>query len=215
MQFANALPSWALGLVVAAILAVAWASYSGAIVPLPRGRRALLSSLRALTLALVVMCLLGPVRVMPPASTSDAVVPVLVDTSRSMRLADADGRPRIDAARDLVQHEVVPGLTGKFTPEIWTFGSALAQAANQNFAATDGRSDLSGALRAVRERYRDRRVAGIVVISDGGDTGKDEAAESVEGSGAPVYTVGVGTPHVASDFEVMDVSAGEIGRAHV
>jgi hypothetical protein len=211
MQFAISLPWWGLLLLAAAVVAVAWASYSGSHRPLTGRRRAALSLLRALTLLLVVTCLLGPVRVMPPEATSDAVVPVLVDVSRSMRLADADGRPRIDAARDVVQHDVLPGLAGHFRSEVWTFGSSLAQgpAATQTFTATDGRSDLSGALRALRERYRDRRVAAIVVVSDGGDTGRDEAANSVDAADAPVFAVGVGAPRAAADFEVIDVSAGE------
>src|SRR6266540_7093509 len=176
MQFAISLPWSVLTLLVAAVIAVAWASYSGAIVPLPRGRRTALSVFRAFTLLLVVICLLRPVRVMPPAATNDAVVPVLVDISRSMQLADADGRPRIDAARDLLQRDVQAGLAGRFRSDVWTFGNSLTQATANTLSATDGRSDLSGALRAVRERYRDRRVAAIVVISDGGDTGRDEAA---------------------------------------
>ena len=213
MPFALSLSWWMLALLVVAVLAVAWASYSGAIVPLPRGRRTALSVLRASTLLLLVACLLRPVRVMPPAAGHDAVVPVLVDVSRSMQLADADGMPRIDAARGLLQRDVLAGLAGRFQPDVWTFGNALTQPAGNAFAATDSRSDLAGALRAVRERYRDRRVAGIVVISDGGDTGRDEAANTLEAADAPVYTIGVGAPRVASDFEVTDVSAGEAAVA--
>lgn len=211
MTFALALPWWVLTLLAAAVIAVAWASYSGAIVPLPLGRRTALSALRALTLLLLVACLLRPVRVMPPEATSDAVVPILVDVSRSMQLADADGRPRIDAARGLLERDLLAGLSGRFRSDVWTFGNTLTQAAAGTPipSATDGRSDLSGALRAVRERYRDRRVAAIVVISDGGDTGREEAANAVDAGAAPVFTVGVGTPRVASDFEVTDVSAGD------
>ena len=213
MQFAISLPWWVLTLLAAAGMAVAWASYSGAIVPLPRGRRTVLSVLRAITLLLIVVCLLRPVRVVPPESASDAVVPVLVDISRSMQLADAGGRPRIDAARDLLQRDLLAGLAGRFRSDVWTFGNSLTQATANTLSARDGRSDLSGALRAVRERYRDRRVAAIVVISDGGDTGRDEAANAVDAGDAPVYTVGVGTPRVASDFEVTEVSAGDAAVA--
>jgi len=214
VQFALSLPWWALTLLVASAIAVAWASYAGAIVPLSRERRAALAILRACTLILLVACLLRPVRVMPPDAASDAVVPVLVDVSRSMQLADAGGRPRIDAARDLLQRDVLAGLAGRFRIEVWTFGNSLTQATASGFAASDGRSDLSGALRAVRERYRDRRPAAIVVISDGGDTGRDEAAGVVDAADAPVYAVGVGAPRVASDLEVVDVSAGDAAVAN-
>jgi uncharacterized membrane protein len=209
MQFAIALPWWMLVLLAAAVVLVGWASYAGAIVPLTRARRTALSIVRIVTLLVIVACLLRPVRVMPPVEAGDTAVPVLVDVSRSMKLTDAGGRSRIDAARDLVQREVVPGLAGRFRTEVWTFGNALAQMNGAGLTADQGRSDLSGALRGVRDRYRDRRVAAVVVISDGGDTGRDEAASVVDAADVPVYTVGVGTPAVSSDFEVIDVSAGE------
>ena len=66
IQFAIPLPWWNLLLLVAAIVAVGWASYAGAIVPLPPARRASLSAIRTLTLLLLIAALLRPVRVMPP-----------------------------------------------------------------------------------------------------------------------------------------------------
>lgn len=209
MQFAVSLPWWGLLLLFVAIAAVAWASYAGAIVPLPRIPRATLSTLRALTLLLLVVCLLRPVRVMPPDATTDAIVPILLDASRSMTLADAGGRARIDVARELLQQDIRPALAGRFRPELWTFGSSLTQQDDDAFGADEGRSDLSGALRALRERYREQRVAAMIVVSDGGDTGIQDAATAAGVGAVPVYAIGVGAPRVASDFEVLDVSAGE------
>jgi uncharacterized membrane protein len=212
MQFAVALPWWVLLLLAIAVAAIAWASYAGAIVPLPRGRRAALSTLRALTLLLLVAFLLRPVRVMPPDVSSAAIVAVLVDASRSMRLADAQGQPRIDAAHRLLREQVLPGLDGRFQSEVWTFGRALEQVDDEGvpWSADAAQSDLSGALRAIGERYRGRRLAAVIVVSDGGATGAQDAAATATGEGAvPVYAVGVGATRVASDLEVLDVSAGE------
>ena len=210
MQFAIALPWWTLLLIAVAVCVVAWACYAGAIVALPRRQRAALATLRALTLLLLVACLLRPVRVLPPDSSSNVVVPVLVDVSRSMGLADMDGRTRLDAARDLLDRQVRPALATRFVPEVWTFGDALEQADASAIKANAARSDLSGALRALRDRYRERKVAAVVVISDGGDTGAQDAATSVDAGSVPVYAIGVGAPRVASDLEVLDISAGEM-----
>jgi uncharacterized membrane protein len=147
---------------------------------------------------------------MPPDSTSDVVVPVLVDVSRSMGLADMNGRTRIDAAREMLERQVRPALARRFVPEVWTFGDTLEQADGASLAPTAARSDLSGALRALRDRYRDRKVAAVVVMSDGGDTGAQDAAASLDAGAAPVYAIGMGAPRVASDLEVLDVSAGEM-----
>jgi uncharacterized membrane protein len=210
MQFAIALSWWALLLVAAAIGAVAWVCYAGAIVALPIRHRAVLTTLRAVTLLLLVGCLLRPVRVMPPDSSSDVVVPVLVDVSRSMGLVDADGRPRLEAARDLLDRQVGPALARRFVPELWTFGDTLERTNGSGMSATAPRSDLSGALRAVHERYRERRIAAIVVLSDGGDTGTQDAAALLDAGSVPIYAIGIGTPQVTSDLEVLDVSAGEM-----
>lgn len=212
MRFALSLPWWALALLFGTAGLSAWWMYAGAVASIGRGRRSLLVALRALTLLLLIVCLLRPVRVVPDA-VKDAVVPVLVDISRSMRLADADGQPRIDAARKLLQARVVPALHGRFQTEVWTFGETLSQAAHGIPAADAGRSDLSGALQGVRERYRDRRVAGIVVVSDGGDTGANDAAVAVDDGSPPVYTIGVGAPRVVPDAEVLDITAGEAALA--
>jgi uncharacterized membrane protein len=208
MRFAFAPSWWFIVVLVAAIAALAWGTYARALAPLEKRRRAMLTLLRAATLTLLVLCLLRPVRVMPPLTGNDAVVPVLVDVSRSMRLADANGRARIDAARDLVR-QIRPTLAGKFQSDVWTFGDVLARASGDTFTADAPRSDLAGALRAVRERYRERRVAGIVVLSDGGETGSEDAAQIMDDAAMPVYTIGVGTPHVGPDLEVLAVAAGE------
>ncbi len=212
MQFALAPPWWMLLLLAAGIGLMAWMSYAGALGTLGRQRRAALVGLRALTLLLLVICLLRPVRVVPPAGDADAVVPVLLDASRSMGLADAEGQPRLDAARQLLQ-QIQPALQQRFRTEVWTFGDRLARLETDSLSATQRQSDLSGALRALRERYRERRVAGVVVISDGGETGTEEAAALVPDGAVPIYTVGMGTPRVDADLEVVDVSAGEVALA--
>lgn len=212
-QFAVSYPSWVLLLLAAATVAVAWGFYAGAIVPLSPRRRAVLAGLRACILLLVLACLLRPVRVVPPDTASDALVPVLVDVSRSMRLADT-GAARIDVARDLLEQHVRPALDGRFRSEVWTFGDGLAPVdATGTLAAGARRSDLSGALRALRERYRQERLAGVVVISDGGDTGAEEPARVVDASTVPVFAIGVGARQPRADFEVLDVSAGETAHA--
>ena len=101
MHFASPLPWWFAVLAAAAVIALACFSYRRPIVPLSAGRRVLLVALRALSLAAVVLLLCRPVILVPPAVARDVVVPILVDVSRSMRVADADGQARIARAADL------------------------------------------------------------------------------------------------------------------
>jgi uncharacterized membrane protein len=206
MAFANPLPWWAVALVAATAALIAWHAYRR--VSIPTAGRAVLSSLRFVTLVWLVICLMRPMARPRASDMRDAVVPVLVDASRSMSLEDAGGARRIDRARDMVDHDLMPALGSGFHPELLRFGERLAPVEPSALAATDRRTSLGAALQAVRERYRGRPVAGIVLLSDGGDNGDLDAAVEASG-GPPVYTVGIGPKAVSRDREVVGVTATE------
>ena len=75
-------------------LGVAYLSYRRPSVPLGRGRRGALVSLRALVLLWILLLVSRPFQLLPPTVSGDLLVPVIVDVSRSMRIADADGQSR-------------------------------------------------------------------------------------------------------------------------
>src|SRR5262249_52368059 len=139
----------------------------------------------------------------------DVVVPILVDVSRSMRVADAGGQPRIVRAADMLKRDVWPALSQRFTPELYAVGEGITPAAVDRLSAGARRSELTSALAAVRERYRGRRVAGIVLVSDGGETGLESQAAARDVGGLPVFAVGVGSPGGLKDREVLGITAGE------
>jgi uncharacterized membrane protein len=195
--------------IVAAAAWLAYRVYAEPIVPLPRQRRLVLGGLRVATLLLLVGFLLRPMLVEPASELRDAVVPVLVDGSRSMRLADVDGRARIDHASTLLRERLLPRLDGEFQVELLAFGEELTEADPLALTADTRRSDLTGALRAAQDRYSGRTVAGIVVLSDGGDTTGREAADALAPGGAPIYPIGLGARRIARDREVVSISVGE------
>lgn len=202
LTFANALPWWGLGLVVAAIATVSWLAYARCAVA-PR-RRDVLIALRFMTLALLVLFLMRPIR-SSDDGMRDVVVPILVDASRSMSIEDSEGQRRIDRARDVVLHDLLPVLAPRFQVEVLAFGETLKATAPADLAAADRRSDLSGAIAAARDRYRGRPVGGIVLISDGGDTSANPLPDRVP----PVYAIGIGSQTVGRDREVVSVTAAE------
>ncbi len=165
----------------------------------------MLTALRAVALLLLVTAVLRPVRVLPPSAARDRIVPVLVDVSRSMRVADAQGPARMQRAR-AAAGDIVTALESSVRTEVWAFGDGVMRASLDDMQASAGRSDLSGALRAVADHYRGRPLGGIVVVSDGGDT---SAAEVPADLPVPVFTVGVGEPKITRDREIVALSAGE------
>jgi uncharacterized membrane protein len=208
MRFAVVLPWWGYVLAFGSALALAWLAYARVPIALSRGTRALLTGLRAVTLILLIAILLRPVVMVPPAAANNSLLPVLVDVSRSMRLADADGVSRLDQARAIVR-DLQAKLASEYKIELMTFGEALAPGDVETMAATARRSDLSGALADLSERHRRNRLAGVVVLSDGGDTSPAERTATAMDSGAPVLTVGLGRASGARDREVLNLTAGE------
>ena len=210
MHFAYPLSWWTAALIAAVTLLLAYAAYARPLIPLPRSRRVLLIALRACTLMAVIVFLCRPIRLLPPRAARDAVLPILVDASRSMRLTDAGGGARrIDRAVQLLRNELLPRLSREFQTEVLTFGEALVPVAPDRISADARRSDLTGALRALAERYRGQRMAGAIVLSDGGDTGAGDMSGSRVAEGIKVYPIGIGAPVIGRDREVLSVSAGE------
>lgn len=194
----------------AAIGAAAFIEYRRPLSPLTRARRGLLVALRVVTLAALVLFLFRPIIVLPPAGSRDAVVPVLVDVSRSMRLQDADGMTRAAKAAAILQTQLMPALASHFRTELYSAGDGLAPVTLERLGADARRTDLIGALAAVRERYRGQRVAGIVVLSDGGDTsGAGGAGGEGSNGGPPVFTIGIGSADGLRDREVLGLTTGD------
>src|SRR5688572_31071832 len=209
VRFAVTLPWWGYVLAFTSALVLAWLAYARVAVRLNPGIRATLTALRGLTLILLIAILLRPVITVPPAAAKNSVLPVLVDVSRSMRLTDAeDGAARIDRAKAIVR-DLQARLSSEYRIELLSFGESMAAAPDvERLAATARRSDLSGALADLAERYKSTRVVGVIVLSDGGDAAPQEANRG-RSMNAPVIAVGIGDTRLAKDREVANLTAGE------
>jgi uncharacterized membrane protein len=206
MTFAHPLPAWTIVALVLGASLAAWLAYRAA--PIAASRRRALSALRFSTFAWIAICLMRPVGRPSPGNPHDLVVPILVDASRSMGLADAGGDRRIDRARAAVERELLPAIATGFHADVLRFGDHLAPSPAGELSATDRRTALGDALRAVKDRYRGRAVAGIVLVSDGGDNGSADPATAAA-AGAPVFALGVGSRAPLRDREVVSVTAAE------
>jgi uncharacterized membrane protein len=175
---------------------------------LSRPRLILLVLLRLAALSALALFLFRPVILVPPAATRGAVVPVLVDVSRSMRLTDADGGSRIDQAAAIVKSQLLPALSGQFDVQVQQVGDAVGTADVNALKADARRSDLAGAIASVRERYRGQAVAGLVLLSDGGDTSQ-QAPSAAASQGSPVFAIGVGSPEGPPDREISGATIGD------
>jgi uncharacterized membrane protein len=98
-------------------------------------------------------------------------------------------------------------LASQFQVEVLSFGESLARTEAAQVGADARRSDLTVALGALADRFRGRELAGVIVVSDGGDTSAAQTPFE-QRLNVPVFAVGVGAPD-ARDRALVNLTAGE------
>jgi uncharacterized membrane protein len=171
--------------------------------------RVMLLAVRTALLLLVLFALLRPTLLLKVAVPQQNFVGVVIDDSRSMKVADQDGKPRGDYVKDQVGRTDGPLLTqlGKrFNLKIFRFSSSaerLQSASDLNFDGTGTR--MGDALDRVRDELSGLPVAGVVLLGDGADNADKTLDESIAGLKAqamPVFTVGVGRERLTRDVQL-------------
>jgi uncharacterized membrane protein len=190
-----------------------------------RGRdRAVLAALRVAILAVVALCLLRPMVVLQAAVPQRNVIGILVDDSRSMRIADQDGRPRAAWVQSALGADgaLARAIGERFIVRHFRFSAAADRAAGVDSLRWDGaRTRIADALLRAREELATVPLAGLVVVTDGaenagpaaGATGAGappplaDAVASLRARGVPVYTVGLGAAEWERDIQLARIEA--------
>ena len=198
-----------LALVVPAVL-----SYVGVRGKSSRRDRIVLGAIRVAALAMLLVCLFRPKLLLSSAVAHRNYVGVLVDDSRSMRIADRAGRERADFVRDSASSEkstLIAALRQRFQVRIYRFGTTaqrLTDSAALGFAENETR--LADALEAARHDLESLPTSGLVLITDGADNARTPIADellTLRARSVPVFTVGVGSEKFVRDIEVRRVEA--------
>ena len=143
-------------------------------------RRAILLALRTGALAAALVLFLEPALELRHVEREPNKVAVLVDVSRSMELHDGAGAPtRAARARAIVDASRATFETwkGAHDVDLYAFADVLAPTTPAALAASVSTeaahaTRLREALEALRARYGEGQLAGVVVISDGVPTGR-------------------------------------------
>ncbi len=169
-------PTWIAILAIAGVLVIAISAYD--LRNLSARRRWLLVGLRAAVYALAVMMLLEPAVDLKHISKVKNDVAVLVDTSRSMGLkATKDGdQTRYGRAQKALDDlaPLIERTKGDHNFHFFAFGEGMRPSTRKGLGQakpTDDASDLSGALAKVRDQLGTENLGGVIVVSDGIDTG--------------------------------------------
>ena len=196
----------------AAIAAAALRGYGAAPGRSSPRDRLVLRGLRVAILVALVFFLLRPMLVVNAAVSQRNFVGVLVDDSRSMRVADHDGASRADIVRAMLddrQGALLTSLRERFQVRIFRFGRGAERVddlSRLTFDANETR--LADALDGARRELESVPVSGLVLLTDGADNANVPLADmllSLRARSVPVFAVGVGAERFDRDIEVRRV----------
>ncbi len=174
--------------------------------------RLLLSLLRAGALAVLAFALLRPVLVVSNVVPQQNWVGVLVDDSRSMRIADggAESRAALASAALAPDAALRTGLEDRFRVRYFRFSSNAERTGAPDSLSFDGaRTRVAPALDRARQELSSVPLAGLVVLTNGADNaaeGLTETLLSLKAAQVPVYAVGLGRERFQHDIEVSRVT---------
>jgi uncharacterized membrane protein len=206
--FASSWPAWLIaGLALVVGGPVLWA-YARA-----RGRsrtvdRVILVGLRVAAFTVVLFCLLKPTLLVKRVVPQQSYVAVLLDDSRSMRIADDEKKPRTAFIDESFSKTgpLAKSLSNRFRVRYFRFSSDVARVggpADLSYSGT--KTQLGDAIDQVRQEMAGVPMAGVVVVSDGADNGPAPFTASLlpmKASGVPVYTVGLGREKFPRDIQL-------------
>ena len=187
---------------------------------LPPAWRAALIAIRLTLLAVIVLCIMRPVIVVPSVLPQSSYVAVLMDDSSSMKLADETGGSRLDSVRQLMSDgsRFYGSLADKFKLREFKF-TASAERINtaMDLAGEGEHTNLAGSIDQTTREAAGLPMAGLIVISDGAsNSGVDAEADStslavtlggLRARGIPIYAIGVGHTRLEDDVELTRATA--------
>jgi len=171
--------------------------------------RGVMAGLRVALLGVLVFCLMQPTLTLSTVVPQQNFVGVLLDDSRSMLLQDEAGASRNQFIADAFtpeQSDLLAELSERFVLRFFRFSDGARRMDDLAEMTFDGtHSNLANALDAAREELSGVPLSGLVMVTDGADTGERPLTEAIvplQAAGVPVFTVGVGDESIAPDIEL-------------
>ena len=216
-MFAGGWPAWLLViLVLLAGAGLAWYLHRnrGGL----EGRRpALLWSLQLGAVALVLFLLWQPAIGIESLRAEQNLVAVLLDTSRSMGLAE-DEQTRLEKATAALDAGLIEEIQKKFQVRLYGFAGRLERLESVETIAAEGNSSRIGeAVAGVLRESASLPLGAVIIFTDGSDNSGHfdrRAMAEIRRRNVPVHTVGVGRTRIPGDIELADVSVSPRALPH-
>ena len=213
-------PTWIALLCAGAVLALAFSALA-----LWRGprqeKRWLLLGLRALAIAACLMVALEPTLELRRITRVPNHVVIMADVSRSMTVSPPEGggsrQQRMSSLLEQAQPTFDSWRRAGHRLDTYAFGETLTPASLQTLGdvPTADATRLGEAFTELQGRYAGRDVGGVIVISDGVDTGRvgagpldADTVAAVKSLGVPIHTIWMGENSI-KDLSVATVLADD------
>ncbi len=176
----------------------------------PTWVRSMAAMLKIVAIALVALCLVEPMAQGTRPRPRANVLPILVDTSRSMMIGStSDDTNRFDRMIAAVDDQTpwMVRLGQAFDVRRYRFDERIENVNSFDAVAADGNvSSMNTALRSLADRFAGRPVAGVVMMTDGNATDENGNEDfDWKTLGFPVY------PVVADDVaDLVDVRIANV-----
>jgi len=211
-RLASSSPIYIAASVAAAAALVTILTYRSAPGDASRLDRAVLIGLRLCLVAVVLFCLFRPVLILRAAVPQQNFLGILLDDSRSMRVADENGKARSEFVAGTFGPDspVMKALASHYALRFFRFSSSADRITGPKDLTYNGtQTKLSEALLRAKEEFSGLPLAGLVMVTDGADTQESSIQESLLGLRAaqvPVFSVGIGRETFGKDIEVSRVN---------
>ncbi|MDD5348964.1 MAG: glutamine amidotransferase [Chthoniobacteraceae bacterium] len=215
--FAGRIPAEYLFLVLLALGGLAWLAYRSVANRVSPPAWRILFGVRVAFIAVLLLLLAVPVlRTM--RSRQEVFTAVLVDTSRSMAIADAGVHgtaPRMEAVRQLLTG--ADGANAGLLQTLGRSGKVLVYGFDQDVRRITAVAELkpdgqfTNIFRGVRDMEAELRgmpLAAVVLMTDGGRNAGgslQDAAALLKARRVPLYVVGLGNTNPPEDYEAVSV----------
>jgi len=164
--------------------------------------------------ALVLFLLWQPAILVAELSSQQNIIAVVVDDSRSMGIADSEGKAREAAAVAALEGGVLAGLRQRFQTRLYRLGRELTPSSEpREIAPVEPATRIGDNLKRLATETSDLPVGAIVLLSDGGQNSAGggsgisrDVLQALRNRRLPVHTVGFGKEERAHDVEIEDVS---------
>jgi hypothetical protein len=206
-----------LGLGFLALLVLQWRDLHRRVTPKVRLG---LCILRGVVYLLLLGMILNPtllvqkvLRILPPLA-------VMLDTSGSMALPDADGRSRLQQALHYLRSDAaspLQALQEDYQIKLYQFDETARPLPLQQLdpvSATGQTTDIIGSLSSILEEHRAAPPVGVLLLSDGAHHKSNTGLEFLQQAGVRVVAVGVGSPATYRDIRVAGVQAPTLAFLH-